>query len=622
MRRGLFALRLRLWASACLVLARRGVCGGRLLYDSPPHAAVLSAVGVFLAADLQFLLPWLHNAKEQLCPTAELVVAVVDPDTGAKVQAAAEGLHGCAVRLVLFDSDPGLFGAWDELVVSYARTPLVTLTAPYLLRQHMRLREVKALFEADPALDGVAFPASALDDAGTEHTQWLAPAGVRRLSASMLLQTSGGGEVVGAENLLLAGPVWTKDLHARFGPFARAPYGACNGWAFFLTALLEGAVVGHAGGLPATRSMRRLFRGPAWTPPPDCVQQAVSSLGLRQLGLYNNVRFGAGSVVAKRVVVLAEALPFLAEGGHVRLMQLLQFLSLNGHRVTLVAREAPWKDSPMRHTLRTLRVDTVLDLNPLHLDKTLTHACHNDTDLVIMHGAPSAKAGSGMRLARWRRVTSLCPSPRTARSHSELTRAPPRRAAWFWRDWLPDAGSRPSLGSLWGREGGCLRKPLLVVTDDVHHVRCQQTVTLRPERVCAETRAAEAALYGKAAMVFAISSQDADVFRTLSPAPVSVLPFTIAQTGLRNGYGARHRVTYIGSAHSANVLALDWFLAHVWPAINLEPQARLTLIGSDRWHAKAAEHKVKADVIPHVDGAPMLPRTSLRSRAWPQTCAR
>lgn len=129
---------------------------------------------------------------------------------------------------------------------------------------------------------------------------------------------------------------------------------------------------------------------------------------------------------------------------------------------------------------------------------------------------------------------------------------------------------------------------VVVDTVDVHHVRERRGAELSGDPVALaaaeRTRAREAAVYGAADALVAVSDQDAGELRLLAPqVPVLVVSNVHAPAPQTPGFEDRSGLVFVGSfPHRPNVDAILHFHRTAWPQIRQRlPGVRLTVIGTE-----------------------------------------
>jgi GT2 family glycosyltransferase/glycosyltransferase involved in cell wall biosynthesis len=158
---------------------------------------------------------------------------------------------------------------------------------------------------------------------------------------------------------------------------------------------------------------------------------------------------------------------------------------------------------------------------------------------------------------------------------------------------------------------------IVVDTVDVHHVRERRGAELSgdPAALAAadRTRAREAAIYGAADGLVAVSDDDARALRELAPeVPVHIVSLIQPDAEPGSGFAERSGVVFVGNfAHAPNADAIVHFCATAWPAVReAVPGARLRIVGtqpSEEVRAlEAADIEVTgwvADVAPYLQAA-------------------
>jgi len=87
-------------------------------------------------------------------------------------------------------------------------------------------------------------------------------------------------------------------------------------------------------------------------------------------------------------------------------------------------------------------------------------------------------------------------------------------------------------------------------------------------------------LLAKADVILAISDDDGAAFRRLLPHAEIRTMLKAARLKQLNGSAVEGRCVFVGSAYSANVQGLTWFLQNVWPLVSAEiPHAHLRVCG-------------------------------------------
>lgn len=268
---------------------------------------------------------------------------------------------------------------------------------------------------------------------------------------------------------------------------------------------------------------------------------------VEQDGFYNN-----GRIVEQRnlrVLVLAEIMPILDQGSSMRLRQVLKFLSLNGHKVTYVARDN-W-DHQM-YKSKELRAEAE------------TWAGEHGIDLVAGNIEMSSLPG----------MLSLDATP------YDLLLV----CAWFFREFNRDVVSIPDAALPWLAWHSPLAE-LVVLTDDLHWERCVEVDDCDRAETIKEK---ERALYTNADLVLSVTDLDNAKILTLAPgAQVVTLPMVLEMEPIVGKVASKEgvaRLLFVGSAHSANQQAVTFLLREVLPELLVhEPGATLTLVGDDHW---------------------------------------
>jgi hypothetical protein len=545
----------------------------------------VSAICGVLDKDSSFLSGWLQNIVEQFaCPNTEIILGIYTDAVLKIFQGLLEKEQTtCTFKAVLFSEDPGIYETWDILIQHYARGEVVTHAALDDRRENLRLRDAIDLFQRDPSVAVVSFPVHVITERKADVGVWWAFKETAPLSASMLVKTNASDHVSGSENIPHCSPVWRRTLHDHVGFFAGS-YNACDDWAFFLRVSLGGHKIMHLSGSAGVRYMIREKshnRRENKRSGVDCVDAVISGMQLQSLGLYNNLAYTGFNVQRKNILFITEAAPVKKEGGNLRLMEVLRFLSLNGHSVRLVVRTGPWGKSALMDELHRLNIEVVVESDYDQMSETALQACLAEFDLVFLH-------------------------------------------AWFWPAWQVNK-HHPSPGLLarfsmffqtshLTSQGGllselqCLRKPLVVLSDDVHHVRCRQILAANQHAVCDSVREDETKVYSRATLVLAISGQDADTFSTLGAQTVAALPYVIKQRPIFSPLSSRFRLTFIGSGHEGNLLALQWFFESVAPLLSMRDMT-VTIAGSNAWKTFVQGKRINADVVDTDDIVQVLAQT-------------
>ena len=531
-----------------------------------PARVDLSAITCIIGGDLHYLPAYVQNVRREFnCPRTEILFAVYDDDAFAAVLQQT-GQLSCPVKIIKLTHDPGLYKSWDLLIKKHATAPLVTTAAVDDGRNRQSARAAVRLFKRDPELAVVSFTSLVRDEDGNRIDTWWSPKLVphlTQLSLSMLVKTNRSGLLAGSENIPHCAPIWRRSLHNKYGYFY-APFKECNDYAFFLRVSLGGEKMVHfstkAGGVLYTlrrKSHNRRFRVEAEV---SCEDNIFEAYGLRWLGLYNNLYFHNNANIARRslnIAIVNEVLPLNQEGGNNRLMQLVEFFALNGHRVTLMARSS-WRIDQSAHSnmFRRLHVQTMVDQDVAHVSNTISRLRYGKYDYVFVF-------------------------------------------LWFWRFWGPDGFQSQAELLL---EGGVSPQNMAIISDDVHHLRCAQIGISR--HICDAVKEKEQNLLRRVPLVVTITREDEASYKVLGAAKTLVLPYAVTPEKSRYGLGVRDlclpnrlRVTYVGSGHEANVDAVRWFMSEVVPLINksVHLTARFTYVGSEKWERLAQEYGLETD---------------------------
>jgi GT2 family glycosyltransferase/glycosyltransferase involved in cell wall biosynthesis len=158
---------------------------------------------------------------------------------------------------------------------------------------------------------------------------------------------------------------------------------------------------------------------------------------------------------------------------------------------------------------------------------------------------------------------------------------------------------------------------IAVDTVDVHHVRERRGAELSGDAAALgaaeRTRAREAAVYGAADALIAVSDDDARALRELAPAvPVHVVSLVQPAADPGPAFDERCGLVFVGNfAHAPNADAITHFCSTAWPSVReAVPGARLTIVGTQPSQAvralAAADVEVTgwvADVAPYLHAA-------------------
>ena len=453
----------------------------------------VSSITCLIAKDLHFLPGWVDNVKGELCPfSTELLVAVYDDDT---LRAAASLLQHvtCALKLVRFTTDPGLYASWDMLIGHYASAPLLTTLAVDDRRAGASLAGALQVFERDPAAAVLSFATDFINEQGRDFmgTWWSARAvpHLSQLHLADLVKTDRAGKVVGAENIPHCAPVWRRSLHSTHGFFDSEVFGAASDYAFWIRAALGGAKFVHWSLPPSgvvfflresSHNNRRLHR-PRRRGEKSSEEIIFDTYGLHRMGLYNNLHFNAQGNTSRpqrRLAIITETLPLDAHDTYSsRLTQLATFLARNGHFVTVFAR-----GNETQHFAATFDglhgIETAVDVD-MSIAYTMQRVCDGDYDVAFVF-------------------------------------------LWFWRhNWERTVDTQAE--TLLRRECGARRKPeVAVFSEDVHYARCQYIGV--SSGACEGIGERERFVYKTASVVFAATSEHEAVFRTLGAGRTAVLP--------------------------------------------------------------------------------------------------
>ena len=567
------------WSRPFAMRLDRGV-NHHLAYESGKgmHRTV-SAITCIIRSDLDFLSSFAQNVRDQFdCPHTEILLAVYDQDAFDQAVFLFKNIR-CPVKIIKFLYDPGLYKSWDVLISNYATGDLLTTAAVDDRRRAQSLRKAVSLFRSNKELGVLSFAIEAVAENGTSQGVWWGSKNIphlTRVSPSMMVKTNSSGVIIGSENLPHCAPVWRRSLHTEYGMFA-SRFNECSDYAFFLRVVLGNEKILHFSKGPAgvaymvrQSSHNRRDRDESETP---CEELLFQSYGLHSSGLYNNLMYGKwGNMqeTKRRVAIITEALPLNQEGGNNRLMQVVEFLVLNGHSVTIFARSG-WdaKDSTHSGFLRRFGVETVVDSDPNSMSDTISRLCMMEFDTTFFF-------------------------------------------LWFWRYW--DDGL-PTQAELLLRNTHCAPvKSMVVFSDDVHHRRCAQIGLSRS--LCNNVELQEREVYATAALVLSITQDDEASFMQLGAAHTETLPYVIPAIQDKDDFGdnticlnGRFRVTYIGSAHDANYAAVSWFLENVVPELSHVPAwIRFTFVGSQQWELLTLRLGVDADTFDRTEDLARLLR--------------
>lgn len=385
-----------------------------LAFERPAVVQVLlSTLTCVIAGDLPFLPVFARNVNQQFdCPRTQLLIAVYVPAVLEEVRRVLASVT-CPFRLVLFREDPGLYESWDVLIQHYALAPLVSSAALDDRRLHHSLRAAVSVLHKEHSVAVVSF-AVKVSYEGTRRVEnwWTHPAVPHRtrLSASMLVKTATDGSLIGSENLPHCAPVWRRALHDTYGAIA-SRFGPCSDYAFFLRLALGGETLLHLSrGAPGVHYLLRQHSHNRRSREANtsCEDIIFDAYGMRSLGLYNNLHFQharLAPLVSKSVAVVLDMLQRPEEVDNNRLLQLLDFLVLNGHRVTVFASFAShvssWQSRMTRfgveftigkvmrgvcygfHLTFAFLPFTTTGFGPL--EHLIEHGCHHEQPIVVIN---------------------------------------------------------------------------------------------------------------------------------------------------------------------------------------------------------------------------------------------
>ena len=525
----------------------------------------VSAVTCVIRADLEFLPAYAQNVREQFnCPHTEIVLAVYDETVLEHAVSLLKNVR-CPVKIVKFMYDPGLYKSWDVLINHYSIGELLTTAAVDDRRRSYSVSKATSLFGTMKDLAVLSFSIEAVAEDGAPMGVWWGSKNIphlTRVSPSMLVKTNESGVIVGSENLPHCAPVWRRSLHATYGMFA-SRFNECSDYAFFLRVALGNEKILHFSKGPAgvaymvrQSSHNRRDRDESELP---CEELVFQAYGLHGSGLYNNLMYTSWGNLQdskRNIAIITEALPLNQEGGNNRLMQVVEFLVLNGHSVTIFARSG-WDEEGSLHAnfLRRFKVELVIDTDSMSMSKTISRICAAEFDLAFLF-------------------------------------------LWFWRYWKDE--KLPSQAELLLRNAYCAPiKDMVVFSDDVHHHRCSQIGLSRT--ICSRVKQQEREVYATAGLVVSLTTDDEKTFTQLGAIRTETLPYAIPsgeEAAVDNSVclSGRFRVTYIGSAHDANYAAVSWFLQHVIPEMGRIPSwVRFTFVGSQQWELLMLRLGVDAD---------------------------
>lgn len=149
---------------------------------------------------------------------------------------------------------------------------------------------------------------------------------------------------------------------------------------------------------------------------------------------------------------------------------------------------------------------------------------------------------------------------------------------------------------------------IAIDTVDVHHLRERRGAELSGDAAALaaadRTRAREAAVYGAADALIAVSDDDARALRELAPdVPVHVVSLVQPEAEPGPSFDERSGLVFVGNfAHAPNADAITHFCATAWPAVReVVPDARLTIVGTQPSEAVRALAGPDVEVTGWVD---------------------